>query len=86
VHDYFEILGVAPDADARDIREACARQAARRHADLFEAAQRSGEAPGDGGVDVRAFSRELLDAAVDFPEMSGLLDRVQAAFFRSPAA
>ena len=80
MHDYFEILGVARDARAGDIRAACARHAARPHADLLEAEQRPA-GPLAGGEP----ARELIDVAVDFPDLSGVIDRMQTAFFRSPA-
>jgi hypothetical protein len=77
VHDYFQILGVAPDAGARHIRAACARHAARPHADLLEAERRVADGPD-------APARELVDVAVDFPDLSAVIDRMQSAFFRSP--
>jgi hypothetical protein len=83
VHDYFQILGVAPDAGARHIRAACARHATRPHADLLEAERRvtSGAA---GQAAAGAPVRELADVAVDFPDLSAVIDRMQSAFFRSP--
>jgi len=77
VHDYFQILGVAPDARARDIRAACARHAARPHANLLEAEQREAASP------FPALPGELSDVAIDFPDVSAVVDRMQAAFFRS---
>ena len=82
MHDYFQILGVAPDAARRDIRDACARHAARPHADLLEAEHRRGA----GAAGVRdGFSIALADVAIDFPSMSAVVDRMQAAFFSSPS-
>jgi hypothetical protein len=83
VHDYFQILGVAPDAGARDIRVACARHAARPHADLLAAEHREPEtARGHAGLS--AFHPELVDVAIDYPDVSAVIDRMQSAFFRPP--
>jgi len=76
VHDYFQILGVAPDAGARDIRVACARHAARPHANLLEAERREAASPFPG------LPGGLADVAIDFPDLSAIVDRMQAAFFR----
>ena len=82
MHDYFQILGVAPDAGARDIRAACARHAARPHADLLAAEH--GLAPaGDRTGAAGALHPELVDVAIDFPDVSAVVDRMQSAFFRS---
>jgi hypothetical protein len=83
VHDYFQILGVAPDAGARDIRAACARHARRPHADLL-AAEHQPPPAATGTAEVGRVARELVDVAVDAPDMSAVIDRMQVAFFRSP--
>ena len=83
MHDYFQILGVAPDARASDIRAACARHSARPHTDLFEAAQRQDEGLSETGGGVVA-QHGLVDVAIDFPDLSAATDRMLLAFFRSP--
>jgi hypothetical protein len=83
VHDYFDILGVSPDAQASEIRQACARYAPRPHPDFLDAARR-GQPPGhDTLAGHHASWRALADVAVDFPDVASLLDRARAAFFRS---
>jgi hypothetical protein len=77
VHDYFEIVGVPPHADAREIRQAGRRHLRVSHPDFVD-----GESgPGAGEVEARP-----ADAAVDFAEMSGITSRMLAAFFTSHAA
>jgi len=71
VHDYFEILGVAPDAHALDIRRACARRASRAQPDFLEA----------GSHPVPPL--QLVDVAVDFLDTSDIVERMRAAFFRA---
>jgi hypothetical protein len=71
VHDYFEILGVAPDAHAMDIRRACARRASRPQPDFLE----PGRQPGP--------PLQLADVAVDFLDMSDIVERMRVAFFRA---
>lgn len=83
VHDYFQILGVAPGAGARDIREACARHAARPHANLLES-ERGADGEGAAAGGHGALPGSLVDVAIDFPDISGIIDRMQVAFFRTP--
>jgi hypothetical protein len=79
VHDYFAILGIAPGASAAAIRSAHSRRRAAVHPD-FRASE-------DRPIRTRALAgrtgRGLGDAAVNFIEMSILVDRMEAAFFRS---
>lgn len=90
MHDYFAILGIAPGAPASVIRSAHSRRRAAVHPDF--------RAIGDRPTHVRAgrFSRPSslpgtsttstrtpADAAVNFIEMSALVDRMEAAFFHS---
>jgi hypothetical protein len=79
VHDYFDILGVAPGARASEIRAACARHAPRPHPD-FAAPGRVGPTP----VDPDGHQPVLVDVAIDFPNVAALVDRARAAFFRAP--
>ncbi|HUF48642.1 MAG TPA: hypothetical protein VMM93_12570 [Vicinamibacterales bacterium] len=84
MHDYFEILGVAPDAAARDIKAACARHAARPLNDLLEAEHRPNGRDAPGAFDTLGVP-ERVDIAIDFPDMTSIVERMQAAFFRSRA-
>jgi hypothetical protein len=82
VHDYLHILGVAHDAPAVVIRRANARHGARMHPDF-----RTGTA---AAADERFVRRAgvrrpaLLDIAIDFLDMTAIVDRMQASFFRTP--
>lgn len=78
MHDYFDILGVSSNAPAREIRQVCARHVRRSHPDFFH-----GGCARPSGVDTR--SPGFPDAAVDFVEMTPLVDRMQMAFFRTSA-
>lgn len=80
MHDYFEIVGVSPDARPPDIRRACRRRASASHPDF-----RHDEAAPTGTADA-ALARDpaaadLTDAAIDFVDMSSVVDRMQQAFF-----
>ena len=83
MHDYFDILGVAPGARASEIRQACARHASRPHPDFREAAGRNPELGRDLMAWQDAAWSEVVDVAVDFPNVPSLLERARAAFFRS---
>ena len=78
MHDYFDVLGVASDAPPSEIRRACARRVRKYHPDFH------GEGIG-GGVALEAPSRSVppafADAAIDFLDASGFVDRIQASFF-----
>lgn len=79
MHDYFAILGIDPGAPAAVIRSAHLRRRAAVHPDF--------RASVDRPVRVRAgfgrAARGPADAAVNFIEMSALVDRMEAAFFHS---
>jgi curved DNA-binding protein CbpA len=80
VHDYFEILGVSPDARAREIQLACRRRAALAHPDFCT--EQPGEAhrvSRDTPLDRAA--ADLVDIAVDFVDMGTVVGRMQSAFF-----
>jgi hypothetical protein len=80
VHDYFDILGVSPDARASEIRQACARHAPRPHPDFAGADRADSAAPRQADADPRP---EVVDVAIDVPDVASILDRARAAFFRS---
>jgi curved DNA-binding protein CbpA len=77
VHDYFEILGVSPDARAPEIRRARRRRTSTSHPDVQD-----GERP--CGLSRAPFTAPAPDAAIDFVEMAPLVDRMRAAFFIEP--
>jgi len=79
VHDYFDILGVPHDAPAQQIRRACARRTVTRHPDFGVV---DGPAAGDAAARGRP-PAELADVAIDFMDMSSIVERMQAAFFTS---
>jgi hypothetical protein len=69
VHDYFDVVGVSSDAPRQEIRRACARRPRRWHPD-FDGPSLAPSAPGP-----------RFDVAIDFADMTVILDRMQAAFF-----
>ena len=77
MHDVFEILGLPMNALPSDIRRAYARRPRRPHPDFREA----GSSP--RGTPIVPPPTDLPDAdiAVDFSNVSALIDRIQAAFF-----
>ena len=77
MHDYLDILGVAPDAPAGEIRRACARRTARWHPD-FTAIDASAIS---GPLASRFASARWPDAAIDFIDMGVVVDRMQRGFF-----
>jgi len=70
VHDYFHILGVSDRAPAEEIRRALGRRRSRSHPDFEPGLERP--AP---------FCAVPHDAALDFVDMRGVVDRMQAGFF-----
>ena len=89
MHDYFAILGIAPDAPASVIRSAHSRRRAAVHPDFRASVDRPSFArapegkPGDTGPGSSRADRGPADASVNFIEMSALVDGMEAAFFRS---
>jgi len=78
VHDYFEILGLAGDAPADEIRRASARRADRPHPDFAPGARSSWSDSSDPR------SAALSDdVAIDYVDMSAIVGRMRAAFFAS---
>jgi hypothetical protein len=79
VHDYLDILGVAHDAPAGEIRRACARRTSRWHPDFTATAGAAASGP-HGSLLADA---QLADAAIDFIDMGVVVDRMQRSFFRT---
>ena len=88
MHDYFDILGVSRNAGASEIRRAC-RHARPTHPDVRDSDARGhgrgDRAAGSGGT--AGPSRGLADgdgsdAAIDFVDVSCLVDGMRDAFFR----
>jgi hypothetical protein len=71
VHDLFDILGVSHDARAADIRRACQGRVAATHPDVA----------GGPLAAAPAFEPSGPDAAVDFANMTSVVERMRAAFF-----
>jgi hypothetical protein len=74
MRDYFDILGVAPDAGADEIKRAHRQLIRRYHPDI------SGEDPAAAVVDCLAD-----EVAIDFPSVHNVLDRMRHAFFGDTA-
>jgi hypothetical protein len=79
VHDYFAILGIAPGAPASVIRSAHSRRRAAVHPDF----RASGDRPVRPRRGAAFRAGRPADAAVNFIEMSALVDGMEAAFFHS---
>lgn len=74
MRDYYDILGVAPDAGADEIKRAHRQLIRRYHPDI------SGDDPGVTAVDCLAD-----EIAIDFPSVHNVLDRMRHAFFGDTA-
>ena len=79
MHDYFEILGVSPDASVEAIRRACRRRASAQHPDFLDV--ETDGAPAAAPDATVTTLTELADAAVDFVEMDAVVGRMLRAFF-----
>lgn len=82
MHDFFDIVGLSRSAPPVEVRRVCARLTRRAHPDF--------QHPGDPLARFLPFSdfdppvQARRDVAVDFVQMSAMLDRIQATFFLSP--
>lgn len=81
MHDYFEILGVSPDAHARDIQRACRRRATLAHPDFWVESESANRPLRDAAIDRETAAADLVDVAVDFVDMASVVSRMQMAFF-----
>jgi DnaJ domain len=70
MRDYYDVLGVSPDAGADEIKRAHRQLARRYHPEI------SGEEVAGCVVDCLAD-----EVAIDFPSVSTVLDRMRHAFF-----
>ncbi|MFI5177631.1 MAG: DnaJ domain-containing protein [Vicinamibacterales bacterium] len=84
MHDYFEILGVSPDARAREIQRACRRHSPTAHPDFRDDADDTARAARDAALSRARGPVELADVAIDFVDMTAVVDRMQSAFFATP--
>lgn len=80
MHDLFDIVGLPRSAPPVEVRRVCARHTRRAHPDFRHPGLEPVASYRGAPVPARAAYR---DVAVDFTEISSLLDRIQAAFFRS---
>lgn len=78
MHDYFQILGVSDAAPADEIRRASRRLLGRGHPDFRD---RSVAVSGDSAELPAA--RAVTEVAIDFVDMSAIVDRMQTAFFKT---
>jgi len=81
VHDYFEILGVSPDARAQEIQRACRRRSGTAHPDFRDEADGTTRAAVEAALGRDRAPVELADVAIDFVDMAAVVDRMQIAFF-----
>ena len=83
MHDFLQIIGVARDASAREVRRATARRVQRTHPDFGPGDVRGSAARAGGrGSDLPGWG----DTAIDFVDMAAVVERMQAAFFDSRAS
>jgi hypothetical protein len=82
VHDFFDVLGLPSNAPVSEIRRVCARRLRRSHPDFRVDCHRS--AIDRAGHD-RAPVHEAVprDIAVDFVDMTSLVERIETSFFTS---
>ena len=77
MHDAFEILGLPVNAPASEVRRAFARRVRRCHPDFHSAPTSTLTAL----VARLPLEPPRQDVAIDFLDVSPLVDRIQAAFF-----
>lgn len=78
MHDFFDIVGLSHSAPPVEVRRACARLIRRAHPDFQHSASGSDQTGASFSTTMPSLTR---DVAVDFLEMSTVIDRIQSAFF-----
>jgi hypothetical protein len=79
VYDYFEVLGVPPDAGSQAIRRAERRRNGGGHPDFHQGDWPAGDS---AAAPARAaFPPDRTDVAVDFVDLTVLVPQLRAAFF-----
>jgi hypothetical protein len=78
VHDLFDIVGLSRSAPPVEVRRVLARAVRRAHPD-FQRSQMPAPAVTTPALPAAVSARR--DVAVDFVDMSAVLDRMQASFF-----
>ncbi len=76
MRDYYDVLGVSPDAGADEIKHAFRRLVRRYHPDI------SGEDRGTAFPELDWMTDEI---AIDFPSVSSVLDGMRHSFFGEAA-
>jgi len=81
MHDYFEILGVPPDARASEIQRAGRRRSVSAHPDFRGDDDTASRLAVDSALARDHAPVELVDVAIDFVDMAAVVDRMRRAFF-----
>jgi hypothetical protein len=82
VHDFFDVLGLPSNAPVSEIRRVCARRLRRSHPDFrVDCHPTATGAVGHGGTTVHEVVPH--DIAVDFVDMTSLIERIETSFFGS---
>ena len=79
MHDFFDVLGLPSNAPVGEIRRVCARRVRRSHPDFRTPRLTTTVQIEDRCSDVTV----PRDVAVDFVDVTSLLDRIELSFFRS---
>ncbi|ODS57777.1 MAG: hypothetical protein ABS36_04855 [Acidobacteria bacterium SCN 69-37] len=83
MHDLFDIVGLSRSAHPVEVRRVCARLVRRAHPDFAYLPDVVAGSPADAWSAGTA-SPVRRDVAVDFLEMTAVLDRIQSSFFQHP--
>lgn len=84
MHDLFDIAGLSRSAPPLEVRRVCARLVRRAHPDFHHEGVR--RASLTAFIAEPRVSPARRDVAVDFVDMSSVLDRMQLAFFLNDRA
>jgi hypothetical protein len=81
VHDFFDVLGLPSNAPVSEIRRVCARRLRRSHPDFRVDCLTSATDAASAGT----AAHEVVphDIAVDFVDMTSLVERIETSFFTS---